>query len=112
MERIGNGPSIDANAEDRKNQLRFRRTFGQKVAEVFNKEDASADTQSEYLKRVQEERALLETLDSEQRQFQDYIFYFGGIPGGQITDRPASGVVSGICEHIIHIYYIGSIPRR
>ena len=38
-------------------------------------EDATAEKQKEYIKSIQEERALLETLDSEQRYFQDYIFY-------------------------------------
>lgn len=74
MERVGSkNPNINTNVEEE--QRNFRRTFGQKVAEVFNKEKVPTDAQNEYLKRVQEERALLETLDSEQRQFQDYIFY-------------------------------------
>lgn len=98
MEGIGNKNSnVGSNLEDEKNQRDFRRTFGQKVVEVFNKEDVSADAQSEYLKRVQEERALLETLDSEQRLFQDYIFYMA------IEDNPHGSQfiknISGLDTH-------------
>lgn len=76
MERIENGsPNNNANVEDENNRQDFRKTFGQKVIEVFSKEEIPTDAQNEYLKTIQEERALLETLDSEQRLFQDYIFY-------------------------------------
>lgn len=67
------------NLNSQEKQRAFRRTFGQKVVEVFEtnptSEDATTEKQKEYIKSVQEERALLETLDSEQRYFQDYIFY-------------------------------------
>ena len=68
-----------ANLDSEEKQRDFRRTFGQKVVEVFEvnptSEDANTEKQKEYIKTIQEERALLETLDSEQRYFQDYIFY-------------------------------------
>ena len=68
-----------ANLNSEEKQRAFRRTFGQKVLEVFEtnptSEDATTEKQKEYIKSIQEERALLETLDSEQRYFQDYIFY-------------------------------------
>lgn len=80
MERAGNkNPNINASVEKEEKQREYRRTFGQKVAEVFGarstSEDANTEKQEEYIKNIQEERALLETLDSEQRYFQDYIFY-------------------------------------
>lgn len=69
----------DVGLNDEKKRQDFRRTFGQKVVEVFEtnsaSEDANTEKQKEYIKSIQEERALLETLDSEQRYFQDYIFY-------------------------------------
>ena len=63
------------NAE--KEQRIFRKTFGQKVAEVFEREGdtENLDTKyKEYIEKVREERALLETLNFEQTVFQDYIF--------------------------------------
>lgn len=74
-ESFENGTNL--NSEEK--QQAFRRTFGQKVLEVFEtnptSEDANTEKQKEYIKSIQEERALLETLNSEQRYFQDYIFY-------------------------------------
>ena len=74
-ESFENGTNL--NSEEK--QQDFRRTFGQKVVEVFKTkhtpEDANTEKQKEYINSIQEERALLETLDSEQRYFQDYIFY-------------------------------------
>ena len=69
----------DANFDSEPKQRDFRRTFGQKVVEVFEitsaLEDENTKKQKEYIKSIQEERALLKTLDSEQSYFQDYIFY-------------------------------------
>lgn len=56
----------------------FKKNFGQKVIEVFKREKDTDDIDTQYdkyMEKVQEERALLETLDAEQRNFQDYIFW-------------------------------------
>lgn len=69
----------DANFDSEPKHRDFRRTFGQKVVEIFETtsalEDINTKKQKEYIKSIQEERALLKTLDSEQSYFQDYIFY-------------------------------------
>ena len=69
----------DANFDSEPKQRDFRKTFGQKVVEIFETtsalEDENTKKQKEYIKSIQEERALLKTLDSEQSYFQDYIFY-------------------------------------
>lgn len=69
----------DTNLNNEQKQRDFRKTFGQKVVEIFETtsalEDENTKKQKEYIKSIQEERALLKTLDSEQSYFQDYIFY-------------------------------------
>ncbi len=69
----------DANFDSEPKHRDFRRTFGQKVVEIFETtsvlEDTNTEKQKEYIESIQEERALLKTLDSEQSYFQDYIFY-------------------------------------
>lgn len=69
----------DANFDSEPKHRDFRRTFGQKVVEIFETtsalEDINTKKQKEYIKSIQEERELLKTLDSEQSYFQDYIFY-------------------------------------
>ena len=56
-----------------------RKTFGEGVIEVFNqtKEEKNdfIDGWEEYKKRARQEREFLETLNEEQRYYQDYIFY-------------------------------------
>ncbi len=55
-----------------------RKTFGEGVSEVFDQEKERSngfiDGWEKYKERAREERELLETLDSERAQFQDYIF--------------------------------------
>lgn len=69
----------DANFDSEPKHRDFRRTFGQKVVEIFETtsvlEDVNTEKQKEYIESIQEERELLKTLDSEQSYFQDYIFY-------------------------------------
>lgn len=70
-ELLGNMPSYE------KHMVDYRKTFGEGVSEVFDQEKEQNDFINgweEYKNRARMERELLETLDSEKRKFQDYIF--------------------------------------
>lgn len=79
METIKNKSLEDGTDLNSKNEQRdFIRTFGQKVVEVSKEGDATknADIQyREYIERIQKERALLETLNAEKKENQNYIFW-------------------------------------
>ncbi len=79
MEKIRNNkPENDTGSDNEEEQQLLKKTFGQKVIEAFNQEDATENTDAtykKYLENIREERALLETLNIEERSYQDYIFY-------------------------------------
>lgn len=71
-------PENDVNLDNEEERQLLKRTFGQKVVEVFNQEETTEKTNAtykEYLKEVRRERNLLETLNIEERSYQDYIFH-------------------------------------
>lgn len=74
----GSSESLENMPSYEDHMIDYRKTFGEKIAEIFDQEkgngNAFIDGWEEYKERARRERELLETLDSERRQFQDYIF--------------------------------------